>query len=384
MKYPPLLEESLDFVETPFLVIDPKKVVKNYRRLCQAFDGNVMIYYAVKANSHVEFLKQLNREGSSFDVASLGEIMKLIKLGVSPDRMSFGNTIKKARDVDVAYTMGVELFAVDSEMEIDKVARYAPGSKVFVRIHTSGLESDWPLSGKFGTTVDHAVELVDWARFRGLKPVGVSFHVGSQNYNPKNWEIAIKDAGIVFNEAAKRYHIILDFLNTGGGWPVKHVKPIPNVEDIASVIMDSVKRYIGNSVLIATEPGRYMVGDAGTLVSSVVLRSKRLGKDWVYIDTGVFHGLMETIEDFRYEIEVFGKEDIPRKKFTLAGPTCDSVDVIYDEVDLPKNIAEGDKVIFINAGAYTIEYASHFNGIEPPAVYTLEQLKVLYEINKTA
>ena len=384
MKYPPLLEESLGFIETPFLVIDPKKVVKNYRRLCQAFDGNVMIYYAVKANSHVEFLKQLNREGSSFDVASLGEIMKLIKLGVSPDRMSFGNTIKKARDVDVAYTMGVELFAVDSEMEIDKVARYAPGSKVFVRIHTSGLESDWPLSGKFGTTVDHAVELVDWARFRGLKPVGVSFHVGSQNYNPKNWEIAIKDAGIVFNEAAKRYHIILDFLNTGGGWPVKHVKPIPNVEDIASVIMDSVKRYIGNSVLIATEPGRYMVGDAGTLVSSVVLRSKRLGKDWVYIDTGVFHGLMETIEDFRYEIEVFGKEDIPRKKFTLAGPTCDSVDVIYDEVDLPKNIAEGDKVIFINAGAYTIEYASHFNGIEPPAVYTLEQLKVLYEINKTA
>ncbi len=384
MKYPPLLEESLDFVETPFLVIDPKKVVKNYRRLCQAFDGNVMIYYAVKANSHVEFLKQLNREGSSFDVASLGEIMKLIKLGVSPDRMSFGNTIKKARDVDVAYTMGVELFAVDSEMEIDKVARYAPGSKVFVRIHTSGLESDWPLSGKFGTTVDHAVELVDWARFRGLKPVGVSFHVGSQNYNPKNWEIAIKDAAVVFNEAAKRYHIILDFLNTGGGWPVKHVKPIPNVEDIASVIMDSVKRYIGNSVLIATEPGRYMVGDAGTLVSSVVLRSKRLGKDWVYIDTGVFHGLMETIEDFRYEIEVFGKEDIPRKKFTLAGPTCDSVDVIYDEVDLPKNIAEGDKVIFINAGAYTIEYASHFNGIEPPAVYTLEQLKVLYEINKTA
>jgi len=384
MKYPPLLEESLDFVETPFLAIDPKKVVKNYRRLYQAFDGNVVIYYAVKANSHIEFLKQLSREGSSFDVASLGEIMKLIKLGVSPNRMSFGNTIKKARDIDVAYTMGVELFAVDSEMEIDKVARYAPGSKVFIRIHTSGSESDWPLSGKFGAAVDHAVELVDWARFRGLKPIGVSFHVGSQNYSPGSWEFAIKDAAVVFNEVARRYHIILDFLNTGGGWPVKHVKPIPKIEDIASVIMDSVKKYIGDEVLIATEPGRYMVGDAGTLVSSVVLRSKRLGKDWVYIDTGVFHGLMETMEDFRYEIEVFGKESVPRKKFTLAGPTCDSVDVIYDEVDLPENIVEGDKVIFINAGAYTVEYASHFNGIEPPAVYTLEQLKILYEVNKSA
>ncbi len=384
MRYPPLLEDSLDILETPYLVIDPKRVVKNYRRLVQAFDGDVVVYYAVKANSHVEFLKQLKREGSSFDVASIGEIMKLIKLGVRPDRMSFGNTIKKAKDIDIAYTMGIDLFAVDSEMEVDKIARLAPGSRVFVRIHTSGLESDWPLSGKFGTDVDHAVELIDWARFRGLKPIGVSFHVGSQNYNPKNWEIAIKDAAKVFIEAAKKYHIILDFLNTGGGWPVKHVKPIPSVEEIASVIIESTRKYIGSGILIATEPGRYMVGDAGTLVSSVILRSRRLGKDWVYIDAGVFHGLMETIEDFRYEVVVYGKEEFPKKKFALAGPTCDSVDVIYDEVELPENVTEGDKVIFINAGAYTVEYGTNFNGIPSPRVYTVEELKKLHEIAGTA
>jgi len=384
VRYPPLLEDSLEIVETPFLLIDPKQVVKNYRRLLQAFSSEVVIYYAVKANSHVEFLKQLKREGSSFDVASIGEIMKLIKLGVSPERMSFGNTIKKPKDMDIAYTMGVDLFAVDSEMEIEKIARYAPGSRVFVRIHTSGLESDWPLSGKFGTDAEHAVDLIDWARFKGLHPIGVSFHVGSQNYNPENWEIAIRDAAKVFEGAAKLHHIILDFLNTGGGWPVRHTKPIPSVEEIAHVIENATRRFIGSGVLIATEPGRYMVGNAGTLVSSVVLRSHRLGKDWVYIDAGVFHGLMETIENFRYEVVIFGKEDHPKKTFTLAGPTCDSVDIIYDEIELAESVTEGDKVIFINAGAYTVEYGTSFNGIPSPRVFTIEQLKMLHEINKTA
>ncbi len=384
MRYPPLLEDSFELLETPFLLIDPKNVVKNYRRLVKAFKKDIEVYYAVKANSHIEFLRHLSREGCSFDVASIGEIMKLISLGVKPERMSFGNTIKKPSDIDIAYTMGIDLFAVDSEMEIDKLAKYAPGSRVFVRIHTSGLESDWPLSKKFGTDVDHAVELVEWARFRGLKPIGVSFHVGSQNYNPKNWEIAIKDTAYVFEQSAKKHRIILDFVNTGGGWPVKHVKPIPAVEEIAEVIESSVEKYIGRDVVIATEPGRYMVGNAGTLVSTVILRSKRMGSEWVYIDAGVFHGLMETIEDFRYEVVVYGKEDAPKKTFTLAGPTCDSVDVIYDEIELPENVTEGDKVIFINAGAYTVEYGTNFNGIPSPAVYTVEQVKKLHEINRIA
>ncbi len=379
MKYPPMVEESLEFLETPYLVIDPKRAVKNYRKLRMAFSWkDVVIFYAVKANSHPDIILHLKSEGSSFDVASLGEIMKLIRLGVKPERMSFGNTIKKPKDIDVAYTMGIELYAVDSEMEIDKIARYAPGSKVFVRLHTEGLESDWPLSKKFGTDVDHAVDLIDWAKFRGLKPIGVSFHVGSQNYNPKNWEVAIREAGKVFERSAKK-HVILDFLNTGGGFPVKHVKPIPRIEEIVNVIERATEKYIGRSVLIAAEPGRYMVGDAGTLVSTVLLRSKRLGREWIYIDAGVFHGLMETIEDFRYEIVVYGKESFPKRTFSLAGPTCDSVDVIYDEVQLPENTTEGDKLLFINAGAYTVEYGTNFNGMEPPKIFTLEQLKSIHE-----
>ncbi len=384
MKIPPILEDSLEILETPYLVIDPKKAVKNYRKLLMAFRSkDVVVYYAVKANSHPDVVRLLNAEGSSFDVASMGEIMKLINLGVKPEKMSFGNTIKKPRDIDLAYTVGVDLYAVDSEMEIDKIARLAPKSRIFVRIHTSGVESDWPLSGKFGTDVEHAVELLDWAKFKGLKPFGVSFHVGSQNYNPKNWENAIEQASIVFNESAKR-HIILEFLNTGGGLPVKHVKPIPTVEEIVETIEDSVQRFIGDSVLIAVEPGRYMVGDSGILVSSVILRSRRLGRDWVYIDAGVFHGLMETIEDFRYEIVVYGKEESEKKTFSLAGPTCDSVDIIYNEVELPVDTTEGDKMLFINAGAYTVEYGTSFNGIETPRIYTIEQLKKLHEMIRTA
>ena len=162
------------------------------------------------------------------------------------------------------------------------------------------------------------------------------------------------------------------------------MKPIPPIEDIVGVIEDSVHEFIGDSVLIAVEPGRYMVGNAGLLVSTVILRSKRLGKDWIYIDAGVFHGLMETVEDFRYEILVYGKEDVEKSVFSLGGPTCDSLDVVYDEVELPSNTTEGDKLIFINAGAYTVEYGTSFNGIESPKVYTIEQLKRMNEALRTA
>ncbi len=368
------VRKALETYPTPFLLLDLSKVEKNYLALKSSLK-NAEIFYAVKANSHPKIIATLERLGCNFDVASKGEIEKLLSLGVKGHRMSFGNTIKKEEDIAFAYRNGVRLFAVDSEMEVEKVAVNAPGSAVFVRIATDGDDADWPLTRKFGTDPEDALRLLLLAAKKKLIPVGLSFHVGSQNLNPKSWQRAIEKAAKVFKKAM-RYGLNLYLLNVGGGFPVKHRKPIPSLQEIADAIWKAVDEnlWFVHSLKLIAEPGRYMVGDAGWLVSRVILRSERMNENWVYIDAGVFHGLAETIQNFEYEILVLGKECEEKETFHLAGPTCDSVDVIYDKVRLPKTITLNDVVCFVNAGAYTVEYNTHFNGIEPPKTLFVEDL----------
>ncbi|SHH16699.1 type III PLP-dependent enzyme [Thermosipho atlanticus] len=353
---------------TPLLVMDLEVIKENYKKLINSIE-NSKVYYAIKANSHVEIIKTLKKLGSHFDVASRGEIEKLLSLGVSPKMMSFGNTIKKSSDIEFAYKNGVKMFAVDSEMEIEKIAKYAPGSDIYVRISTNGMENDadWPLTRKFGTSVDHAIQLVEYAYNNGLNPIGVSFHVGSQNYNPNNWRVAIREVSVVFEEA-RRKGIEMNMVNTGGGMPIKYSKEIPSIEEISEVINQSVRDYLGENITVIVEPGRSMVGNAGVMIASVILRSKKGEENWIYTDVGVFHGLTETIQNIRYEISVVGKEFVESKQFVLAGPTCDSVDVMYYDAKLPKNTTIGDLVVFYNTGAYTTEYGTNFNGISSPEV----------------
>jgi ornithine decarboxylase len=376
-----LIREAAKTIETPFLVLDTTYVKENYYKLKNSIN-DVEIFYAVKANSHTSILKTLRDLGASFDVASKGEIEKLMNLGISTDKMSFGNTIKKEKDIKFAWDNGVEYFAVDSEMEVEKIARNAPGAKVYGRLSMSSNDSDWPLSGKFGTDVDHLIEILKYAKRKGLIPYGVSFHVGSQSYNKYKWKEAILNASEVFEKLHKQ-KIDLKMLNLGGGIPVKHTKPVPEVEEIGEIINESIEEYLGwvKGLRVLSEPGRSMVGNAGIIASRVLLRSRKGTQNWVFLDTGVFHGLMETIENFRYEVLVEGKEYSETTTMTLAGPTCDSVDTIYDEIELPINIDYNDIVYFINAGAYTNEYATSFNGIEPLKVYTVEDLEALLKDN---
>jgi ornithine decarboxylase len=376
-----LIREAAKTLETPFLVLDTNYVKENYYKLKNSIN-DVEIFYAVKANSHPSILETLRDLGASFDVASRGEIEKLMKLGISTDKMSFGNTIKKEKDIKFAWDNGVEYFAVDAEMEVEKIARNAPGAKVYGRLSMSSNDSDWPLSGKFGTDVDHLIEILKYAKRKGLIPYGVSFHVGSQSYNKYKWKEAILNASEVFEKLHKQ-KIDLKMLNLGGGIPVKHTKPVPEVEEIGEIINESIEEYLGwvKGLRVLSEPGRSMVGNAGIIASRVLLRSRKGTQSWVFLDTGVFHGLMETIENFRYEVLVEGKEYSETTNMTLAGPTCDSVDTIYDEIELPINIDYNDIVYFINAGAYTNEYATSFNGIEPLQVYTVEDLEALLKDN---
>ncbi len=378
------VREASKVFKTPFLLMNLDIVEENYKRLVDAIPG-VRVFYAVKSNSHPRIIERLRDVGSSFDVASKGEIMELLDLGIEPHNMSFGNTIKKEEDIEFAYQRGITLFAADAEMEIEKIAKCAPKSNVYFRLAMGETDSDWPLSKKFGTNIEHVKELVLYAYSLGLKPVGVSFHVGSQCYDKYSWQVALMKVADIF-WFARLQGIKMSVINLGGGMPVKYVRDIPSVEEIGEVINESIEEYFNfmDRPTLFIEPGRSMVGNAGILVSKVILTSKKDMTNWVYLDAGVFHGLMETIEDLRYEIVVDGKEDHLKKTYTLAGPTCDSVDIIYNEIELPQDVTLNDIVYFLNAGAYTTGYNTKFNGIEGPQQIFTDEIRIEEELELTS
>ncbi|MDD2716545.1 MAG: type III PLP-dependent enzyme [Candidatus Wallbacteria bacterium] len=367
------IRELAKKIPTPFLIMDLEIVRSNYLELQAAFPQG-KIFYAIKANAHPRIIKLLHSLGCNFDAASLGEINKLLSLGVEPDKISFGNTIKREREIGVANSYGINYYVADSDIEVEKISRQAPEKKCFVRLEMDPGESDWPLSHKFGTPREEAVKLLKFAKNSGLVPYGLSFHVGSQCYNPKRWAIALDKCRFVFEELSKS-GISLSMINLGGGFPIQHLKPIPDIQTIAREVDRFLKKNFYPLPEIFLEPGRSMVGNAGILVSSVITRREDERENWLFIDAGCFHGLMESIEDFRYEIrtDIEQNGDSPGE-YHLAGPTCDSVDVIYDNILLPRSLTLDDKLYFINTGAYTVEYNTNFNGIEPPKIYFLDEV----------
>jgi ornithine decarboxylase len=360
---------------TPCLVMDLDAVADNYRQLRSAVP-QAGIYYAVKANPAPEVLGLLARLGSSFDTASVNEIDMVLAAGVGAERISYGNTIKKKADVASAFGRGVRLYAFDSEAELKKLSEAAPGSKVFCRILTSGVGADWPLSRKFGCEVEMAKELLYAASKSGVVPHGVSFHVGSQQRDPGQWDIAIAEAAKLFHDLEAR-GVQLTMLNIGGGFPTKYRKDLPAMQNYGLAIHESLQRHFGNRIPdIIVEPGRQMVGDAGIIQTEVVLIARKSAADkrrWVYLDIGKFGGLAETMDEaIQYPITTPRKGT--RERVILAGPTCDSADVLYERADyrLPLDLEIGDKLEIRAAGAYTTTYASvAFNGFEPLKTYCI-------------
>jgi ornithine decarboxylase len=355
--------------EGPRLVIDLEVVRDNYLAFTKAMPDS-RVFYAVKANPAPEILELLAKLGSCFDTASIGEIEMALAAGASAERISFGNTIKKERDIARAYERGVRLYAVDCEAEVEKIARAAPGSKVFCRILCDGEGAEWPLSRKFGCVPEMAPRVLETAHRLGLVAHGVSFHVGSQQRNPLMWNRALASAAAIFREMAER-GITLSMVNLGGGFPTKYLKDVPAVKAYGRAIMDSLRAHFGNRLPeTIIEPGRGMVGNAGIIEAEVVLVSKKSDDPneirWVYLDIGKFHGLAETMDEaIRYPIrtEHDGDERVP---CVLAGPTCDSADVMYEKEPylLPFSLEIGDKVLIEGTGAYTTTYSSqNFNGM---------------------
>jgi ornithine decarboxylase len=356
--------------EGPCLVVDLDVVRDNYQAFAKALP-DTRVFYAVKANPAPEVLKLLASLGSCFDIASLPEVEMVLAAGATADRISFGNTIKKERDIARAYALGVRTFAVDSIPEVEKVARAAPGSRVFCRFLFDCAGAEWPLSRKFGCEPTMAVDVLEHAHRLGLEPYGVSFHVGSQQRNQHAWDRALSSAAAIFRECGER-GINLSMVNLGGGFPTKYLKNVPTVKTYGTAIFRALRKHFGNAIPeTIIEPGRGMVGNAGVIEAEVVLVSKKSAEDdvrWVYLDIGKFSGLAETMdESIRYPIKTLrdGDEMAP---CVLAGPTCDSADVLYerDPYQLPVSLEIGDKVLIEGTGAYTATYSSvAFNGFPP-------------------
>jgi ornithine decarboxylase len=360
----------------PCLVLDLAVVRENYLSFAKALPDS-KVYYAVKANPAPEILALLASLGCCFDVASLAETHAALAAGASPDRISYGNTIKKETDIAAAFALGVTLFAVDCEAEAEKVARAAPGSRVICRIVCDGSGAEWPLSRKFGCEPAYAADILEHAHKLGLVPHGVSFHVGSQQHNVEAWNRALASTAAVFRACAER-GITLSMVNLGGGFPARYVRKTPKLESYGKAIFRALRKHFGNDLPeTIVEPGRGLVGNAGVIEAEVVLIAKRNPEDevrWVYLDIGKFHGLAETIdESIRYPIRTTHDRDetVP---CIIAGPTCDSVDVMYEKTTypLPVTLAIGDKVLIEAAGAYTATYSSvGFNGFPPLRQYVI-------------
>ena len=357
---------------TPCLVLDVDRVEANFRRITAGLPL-ARVYYAVKANPARPILDRLVALGSSFDAAGIEEIEMCLAAGASPDRISFGNTIKKSSAIARAFAAGVDMFAFDSAEELHKLAQLAPGSRVYCRILVENEGADWPLSRKFGTTVANARTLMLRAAELGLDPYGLSFHVGSQQTTTGSYEAAIGKVAMLFTDL-RDAGVNIRMVNLGGGFPVRYREEVPEFGQFADAIMGAMTEHFGNALPeMLIEPGRSVVGDAGVIAAEVVLVSRKDPTDpvrWVYLDIGRFGGLAETEGEaikYRFTTAHDGGETGP---VAIAGPTCDGADILYERSNyrLPLALTAGDRIEILAAGAYTTTYASQrFNGFSPLA-----------------
>ena len=368
-------------LETPNIVINLRTIKQNFVKLRDSFPF-ANIYYAVKANPGGQVITMLDSLGSNFDIASRYELDHVLSLNISPEKLSYGNTIKKAKDIEYFYQKGVRMYATDSKDDLKNIAKYAPGSRVYVRILVENSDTaDWPLSRKFGCHPDMAYDLIVLARDLGLTPYGISFHVGSQQRDIGQWNDAIAKTKYLFTSLEEEEGIKLSMINMGGGFPAHYIQPTNELSDYASEITRYLHDDFGDDIpSIIFEPGRSLVGDSGILTSEVVLVSRKNNtalNRWVYQDTGLFNGLIETIDE-SIKYPVISSKDAPTSRegeVILAGPTCDSMDIMYEDnkYKMPLDLKEGDRLYWLSTGAYTSTYAAvGFNGFPPIKTYFME------------
>lgn len=364
-----IIEQIASAKETPFLIMNTNIIKERYEQFRKELKelSDAKVFYAVKANPHPGIVKLLYELGAGFEIASKDELDLVSSLDVPPSKIVSSNPVKIPSFIESAYDRNVNSFVFDSYTEIEKLSQLAPRSNVYVRLSVSNTGSEWPLDKKFGVDVEDAIVLLLEAGRKNLKPYGIAFHVGSQCSSPATWVNAIEKSRIVW-ESVKNKGIELRSINIGGGFPCRHTKPVPSITEIIQTIKGSLKANFSHEqdIEIIAEPGRALVGEAGILVTTVIGKATRARQDWLYLDVGVFNGLMEATGGIKYRFITSNSGAV--KRWVLAGPSCDSMDIITKSVELPE-LEIGDKIYVIPAGAYTTAYASEFDGFHIPRSY---------------
>ena len=370
-------ESSLDFeivresarreYERPFVILDTAIVREKARRFRAAMP-RVRPHYAIKANPDPRVIEALRQEGVGCEIASSAELDLLLRLGVPAAELCYSNPMKSRQAIAHASAKGVEWFVIDSVDELRRIHEIKADARTYLRISTPNIGADWPLAGKFGAGAVETREIVATAAKLGADLAAVTFHVGSQCRNPENWRVGIERARGVF-DAMLKAGLRPRLLDIGGGFPVRHVKPIPSIEVIGEVVNDALQAF-SEEVQVIAEPGRYLVSDAGYFVCRVVGTAMRGGKRWMHWDAGLFGGVLETTGGLKYKIR--SDRSGPDVPWHVAGPTCDSVDVVLRDEPLPSDLREGDFIYIRNGAAYTNAYACEFNGFPVPEVRILE------------
>ena len=355
---------------TPYLVTDLDAVAGRYARFAAALPG-VRTFYAMKCNPAPEIIRALHRNGAGAEVASLAELRLLQRLGLDPADVLYSNPVKPPAHIADAYAAGLWRFGFDGPNELRKIAANAPGAAVYLRLRVDDSGSAFPLSRKFGADFADARALLLRTRELGLRPYGITFHVGSQCTDPTAWTRAIAAAGSIMRSLLAD-GIELEMLNVGGGFPAEYAGEyatgVPSIELIGAEItaaLDGLLPY--RPGLVAAEPGRHLVAEAAVTAAGVIGREVRDGERWLYLDLGAYNGLMETVQtDDGWPYPVRSTAGGPLVPFTVTGPSCDSSDTVFHDVLLPEGIDVGDVVHIGSTGAYTLCYASGFNGFAPP------------------
>ena len=356
-------------LSTPYLVTDLGTVTDRLGQFTAALRG-VTTFYAMKCNPAPEVIRVLAAGGANFEVASIGELRLLRALGVDPAEVLFSNPVKAPGHIAAAHREGVWRFSFDSPNELAKIAEQAPGAAVYVRLRVDDTGSRFPLSRKFGTDAEDAYDLMLLARRLGLRPYGVTFHVGSQCTSVDAWRGAIRSAGTLMDRL-RADGIVLEMLDLGGGFPARYSAGVPSIEELGAVIGAALADLPYRPALIAAEPGRFLVAESAVMAATIIGREMRGAENWLFVEVSAYHGLMEAAQtpgggDFPVWSSLAGHADAPTLPFTITGPSCDSSDTIGYGIALPATLTVGDVLFFGATGAYTLAYASSFNGFPPP------------------
>ncbi len=378
-----LLNTELDYQDlvskygSPLLILDKATVRHQYRSLRDALPG-VTLHYALKPLPQDAVIDVLEEEGACFDLASNGEVDIMREHGINPAKCIHTHPIKKPSDISYALDYGCRVFVADNVCELEKLAEFKDQVKVLIRVSFPNPETKVDLSKKFGALPEEVLPLLEKARDLGIEIYGLSFHVGSQVKTAKRHVEAVTACADIIREAAAK-GIAINVLDIGGGFPVDYDNAgETDIREFCKPIVAALAN-VPEGVRIIAEPGRFISAPCMIGICSVTGKSMRFGKPWYYLDDGVYCS---------YSGQIFDHVVYP--KYTqktgaiacsvLAGPTCDSIDIIAEDIPLPE-LEVGDLVIGKMMGAYTIATATNFNFIPQAKIVEIDLEREALSIN---